>query len=236
MRINMPNKESVTVDGCVIDYNIVCSSRRTIGIVVKPDGRVEVRVPMRVSLSSVRDVVELRGSWIIRQRERFAAMGDRFVAKSYTDGESHPYLGHAYTLKIEIGRRESVNISADHIIIVCRETSRAEILLKTWYKQQALRHFAAIAEPIIRDFDSRHRRRPTSLCVRQMTSRWGSCTAKGKVTLSVELIKFRLPCIQYVIVHELCHLIHRNHASGFYNLLSAEIPDWQSFRHELNGR
>jgi predicted metal-dependent hydrolase len=106
------------------------------------------------------------------------------------------------------------------------------MLMKAWYRERAKIKFAEIAEPIIQRFKKYHVE-PTSLYIQQMENRWGSCTPKGKIILNTELIKAPKPCIQYVITHELCHLLHRNHTAAFYKLLAAEMPDWERWKNKL---
>ncbi|MDR2848123.1 MAG: M48 family metallopeptidase, partial [Bacteroidales bacterium] len=93
--------------------------------------------------------------------------------------------------------------------------------------------FAEIAEPIIQCF-KKYNVEPTSLYIQNMANRWGSCTPKGKIILNTELIKAPKPCIKYVITHELCHLLHRNHNSAFYQLLTTEMPDWERWKNKLD--
>jgi predicted metal-dependent hydrolase len=97
---------------------------------------------------------------------------------------------------------------------------------------QHLRNQQEIAEPLIQRF-KRYGVEPSSLYIQYMENRWGSCTPKDKIILNVELIKAPKSCIEYVIIHELCHLLHRNHTSAFYRLLAAEMPDWEKWKVRL---
>jgi predicted metal-dependent hydrolase len=109
--------------------------------------------------------------------------------------------------------------------------------MKDWYKERAKTKFAEIAEPIIQRFNQKYHvetRHALSLPhIQHMENRWGSCTPKGKIILNTELIKAPKPCIEYVITHELCHLVHQRHTRAFYDLLTAEMPDWERWKNKL---
>src|SRR5690625_525511 len=92
--------------------------------------------------------------------------------------------------------------------------------------------FAEYAEPLIQRF-KKYDVEPKILFIQNMETRWGSCSAKGNIILNPELIKAPKPCIEYVIIHELCHLIHRNHTKAFFRLLSKEMADWEKWKERL---
>jgi len=97
--------------------------------------------------------------------------------------------------------------------------------LKAWYLKQAQTKFEALAQKWINRF-KKYDKEPESLVIREMPTRWGSCTRQKKIILNPELIKAPTGCIEYVIVHELCHLIHRNHTTKFMGLQNIEFPGW----------
>ena len=104
--------------------------------------------------------------------------------------------------------------------------------MRDWYRERAKVKFAEIAEPIIQQF-KKYGVEPKSLYIQVMENRWGSCTPKGKIILNTELIKAPKPCIEYVITHEMCHLLHKNHTKSFYELLHNEMPDWEKWKSKL---
>ena len=101
-----------------------------------------------------------------------------------------------------------------------------------WYKERAKVKFAEIAEPLIERF-KKHKVEPKSIWLQEMNRRWGSCTPKGKIILNPELIKAPKACIEYVVIHELCHLIHKNHTKKFFELHAKEMPDWERWKNKL---
>lgn len=215
-----------------ISYSIVYSDRKTLGIVVNPTGEVVLKAPIDASLSKIADKVKKRVSWIIRQQNYFKSFGERSPKRRYINGESHFYLGRQYRLYIKEDKPNSVSFKGQYFEIVCSDKLRAESLMKEWYKERAKIKFAEIAEPVIQQF-KKYGVEPTSLYVQLMDNRWGSCTPKGKIILNTELIKAPKPCIEYVITHELCHLLQKDHSKAFYDLLSTEMPDWQRWKNKL---
>ena len=104
--------------------------------------------------------------------------------------------------------------------------------MKEWYRIHAKCKFAEYAEPIIARFE-KYGVTPTSLYIQEMENRWGSCTPKGKIILNTRLIMAPRPCIEYVITHELCHLLHPDHTKAFWKLLQKEMPDWERWKNKL---
>lgn len=142
------------------------------------------------------------------------------------------YLGRQYRLQIQIGEDESVKLKGKFIEVTVCEKIRAEDLLNDWYLQHARSRFQSIAEPLIEKF-KRHKVAPSSIVLRDMPTRWGSCTPKGKILLNPELIKAPKGCIEYVIIHELCHLIHHDHTQKFIDLQTKEMKDWEKWKMKL---
>lgn len=112
------------------------------------------------------------------------------------------------------------------------DKSRVKRLVKDWYLTHAKAKFKEIAEPLIHKF-KRHKIEPESIVFRDMPTRWGSCTPKGKIILNPELIKAPKGCIEYVIIHELCHLIYLDHTRKFIDLQTKEMPDWEKRKMKL---
>lgn len=215
-----------------IRYTILLSKRKTLSIIVMPDGTVVVKAPDDVCMERINEKIHKRASWILKQQHYFKSFGDRTSERRYISGESHLYLGKQYMLRVTIGKPENVKYKGRYFEIVCSEPSKAKELMKEWYRDHAKVKFAEIAEPIISRF-KQYQVEPSSLHLQEMSNRWGSCTNSGKIILNTELIKAPRPCIEYVITHELCHLVHREHNSQFFELLAAQMPDWERWKNKL---
>ncbi|MDR0834837.1 MAG: M48 family metallopeptidase [Candidatus Symbiothrix sp.] len=221
-----------------ITYSIDYSNRKTLGISVNPDGKVIVNAPVDTFKEKIEEKIIKRAPWILKQQRFFTSFGEKMPPRRYISGESHLYLGKQYILRVTEGKHNSVSFKGHSFVV---ETLRAtspknatsvERLMKEWYKERAKTKFAEIAEPIIQRF-KKYGVEPTLLYIQNMENRWGSCTPKGKIILNTELIKAPKPCIEYVIMHELCHLVHQRHTHAFYDLLTTEMPDWERWKNKL---
>jgi predicted metal-dependent hydrolase len=219
----------------MIRYRIIYSGRRSIAISIGSESGVTVRAPYRTSLKTIEDLVQLKSSWIKKHLENHNDQIRINSSTEYTDGEYHFFVGRKYPLRIVRSEKEYVNLDDDAIEIGLRQKSKgdnARILLAKWYKKRAEELFMKKLSEIQSKY-SHYNFSPKVLTVRSMKGRWGSCSSKGRITLSTDLIKIDEKYTEYVIFHELCHLKHHNHSSAYYNLLSTVYPEWKNVRHEL---
>ncbi|MCX6302199.1 MAG: SprT family zinc-dependent metalloprotease [Bacteroidia bacterium] len=216
-----------------IKYKIVFSRRRSISITVSPDEGVVVRAPYRASHKTIDKFVNEKAGWIKKQTESFSSLTRINKDKKYTDEELHLFMGREYTLKIFQSSQASVYLRNNAIEVSTDGTEgKVKILLERWYMTEAAKIITVKMNEII----SRYRDymfSPSDLVVRKLKSRWGSCTSKGKVTISSELVKLDERFTEYVIIHELCHLIYHNHGKEFYKLLGELFPEYKSVRKNL---
>ena len=152
--------------------------------------------------------------------------------RKYINGETHLYLGRQYKLRVEKATNNSVKLYRGRLIIMRKENSSAKNLLSDWYKEKASVYFEESLKNILPRF-ARYNINQPELQVRNMATRWGSCTPNGKVILNPELIKAPKGSIEYVIIHELCHLIHHNHTRAFYDLQETIMPEWKKWKERL---
>jgi predicted metal-dependent hydrolase len=215
-----------------IDFSLEYSNRKSLGITVTPELSVLVKAPIDTSMEKVKEKLRKKAPWIIRQQSFFLSFHPKTPARKFIGGETHLYLGRQYRLQIQIGKDESVKLKGKFIEVTTREKSRTKDLLNDWYLQHAKTKFHAIAQPLIDKF-KKHKVEPSSIVFRDMPTRWGSCTPKGKIILNPELIKAPKGCIEYVIIHELCHLIHHDHTQKFIDLQTKEMKDWEKWKMKL---
>lgn len=224
--------ESVQFGSREIVFNLEFSERKTLGISVTPEMKVFVKAPMDTPLVKVKEKIKKRAHWIIRQQNFFLTFFPKMPDKKYISGESHLFMGRQYLLKIIIGKNEEVKYKGRYIEVVTKEKSKTKELLTQWYRTKAKEKFTEITEPIIQRF-RKYKVEPKSIFIQNMPARWGSCTENGKIILNPELIKAPKACIEYVIIHELCHLVHHNHTQKFIDLQTKEMPDWEKWKLKL---
>jgi len=224
--------DSILFGSKEIEYKYNFSERKTLGITITPEMEVWVKVPEGTSLEKIREKVKKRAPWILKQQSFFLAFYPKIPIRKYISGEIHLYMGRQYRLKVTIGIKNEVKYKGRFIEIVTKEKSRAESLIKKWYRKKAKEKFSEIAEPLIQRFQ-KYNVEPSDIYILEMPTRWGSCTPRNKIILNPELIKAPKPCIEYVIIHELCHLIHHDHTQKFIDLQTKEMPDWEKWKTKL---
>ena len=215
-----------------IDFRVAYSDRRSLGITVTPNLDVLVKAPVDSSLDKIKEKIRKKAPWIIKQQSFFLSFHPKTPARKYISGETHLYLGRQYRLKIKLGKVESVKLKGQFIEVTTTNKSLTKQLVTDWYLQNAKTKFPVIAKRLIDKF-KKHKVEPSAIVFREMATRWGSCTTKGKIILNPELMKAPKGCIEYVIIHELCHLIHHDHTQKFIDLQTKEMPDWEKWKSKL---
>lgn len=225
-------RHSIQFGSKTIEFEIHYSDRKTMGITVDPEMEVQVKAPMEVDIQLILDKVKKRAPWILKQQYYFLGFFPKTPKRKYISGETHLYMGRQYQLKVVDAKKSEVKYKGRIIQVSTQDRSKVEALLKEWYKERAKTKFAEIAEPIIERF-KKYNVEPKGMYLLEMSKRWGSCTPKGKIILNPELIKAPRACIEYVITHEICHLIHHDHTQKFIDLQSKEMPDWEKWKSKL---
>ena len=226
------SKQSFQFGSAIIDYELQFSDRRSLGITVTPEMQVIVTAPAGTEIHKIETKLIKRAPWIIRSISYFLSFHPKTPKRRFISGETHLYLGRQYLLKVISGQEESVKLKGKHLVVVVKKSNNAKKLLEDWYHGQAKNKLQSIALPLIEKF-KKHKVAPTSIELRSMPKRWGSCTAKGKIILNPELIKAPKGSIEYVITHELCHLIHHDHTQKFFDLQTKEMKDWEKWKNKL---
>jgi predicted metal-dependent hydrolase len=218
-----------------IEFKVIYSRRRTLGISVLPDSSVIVRVPFRTSDKTITRIVREKASWIIKHRDSYNKLGQNKIKRLYVNGETHLFRGNESVLKIEKSKKPYCRFYDGIIGIGLDKTDDSAAikrLIYMGYKTEAQIVFPILFNTAIQKYQSENFA-PSGLIIRSMKRRWGSCSNRGVVTLSTELIKLPDHYIEYVIVHELCHLKHHNHSAIYYTLLTELYPEWKIVRKEL---
>jgi predicted metal-dependent hydrolase len=227
-----------------IEYELSFAPRKTLAIHVHPDLSVTVKAPENADAETVRQKVYRRAAWILKQQRQIELYLPDVPPRQYVSGESHRYLGRQYRLKVQGGAAHllkraapvaPIQLTRQFICVYTTNSQPAHVreLVEAWYRDQAdqVFHERLIA---CRAKLARFGIPSTALSIRKMTSSWGSCTPKGTVTLNIKLIQAPMEYIDYVLIHELCHLKHLHHGPEFYKLLTRALPDWQTRQAKLN--
>ncbi len=217
-----------------LEYTITRTRRRTIGITIRSDGSVIVRVPKHVAQRQVEDVLASKKGWIQKKQE-YIQTRERSRPKppGFMDGESIPYLGQAMRLIVmyDIEKRLRVeSVDGSLVVHAPRQPDPAPQIQKLvkaavvgWYKNQA----RALLPSRVEALKYRLGVNPTRVAIKDQRTRWGSCSSKGNVNLNWRLILCPPPVMDYVVIHELCHLKIHSHSASFWKLVASMVPGYK---------
>lgn len=222
-----------------ISYQVffVSGRKHKVAIHVHPNGRVQVDAPAQTSLAEVKQAVAKRSRWLFNRIERIREQRAWVSPREYVSGESHFYLGRRYLLKIQKIKRQQhgVKLMRGQLLVTTDNSNRdcVKALLWDWYKNNAHSQFDTRLERLWEK--SNWVQEQPLWKLRSMKREWGSCSPKGVLTLNPHLVKAPPQCIDYVLLHELCHLKFHNHSRSFYRLLKTEMPEWEAVKGRLDG-
>lgn len=212
------------------DYAIKRQKRKTMALHVLSDGAVEVRAPQWVSTKIIVEFVTNRSPWVIQQRKERLEKLERLPR--FCDGQWHYFIGRPYRITVRSGKTVSATVVNEGLLLIVvdpESESQVEKALEKWYRIRAHDYFEqrlfACFELFPDWFQDRHI--IPELTIRKMRRRWGSCSSTGKITLNLAIVKMPQTCVDYVIIHELCHLHAFHHGKEFYRLLASVMPDWK---------
>lgn len=209
------------------------TTRKTLGIEVHPDQSVRVRAPVGCTAEVIEQRLKRRASWISKQIARFRRFSPRTPPRQYVSGETHLYLGRQYRLRVGVGEMAGVRMKRSQLVVTIPrkpDTSLVKTMLQRWYLDRARQVFGDVLDQCLARFKGCQRPR---VIVRTMQSRWGSLSPAGTMTLNADLIRAPRACIEYVVIHELCHLKHRDHGASFFRMLGQVLPAWERRKQQL---
>jgi predicted metal-dependent hydrolase len=205
-------------------HKLVRSKRRTLALVVETDGTLTVRAPLRMKEADIRRFIEAKMDWIKRKQAR---VRDEALAlrHQYVDGETFWYLGEEIPLRL-VPRQKSALVMDGVFKLAQSAQPEAESLFTAWYRQQARK----VLTERVSHFARNHNLKPKKLRISSARTRWGSCSTKGTLSFTWRLVMAPPEVIDYVVVHELCHLREMNHSKSFWAQVEAILPDYKRRR------
>jgi len=223
--INKESVERITIRGNAVDYKLVRSRKRKRSLSLKlcADGEIQLNVPHNTDVKIIEDFIVAKYAWI-ESKQKLRVNHNKLNPFKYKDGEIHQYLGEEYYLKIICSSQSKVKINQNCIIVYHQKKSSIKNVLNNWYRAQALEYLKQRSHLFANSYNLP---KINKIKVRKMKARWGSCNSRRDITYNIHLIKASPESIDYVIVHELCHLIHQNHSPQFYRLQSQLNPNWK---------
>jgi len=219
-----------------IHIEVVKKKIKNMHLYVKPpDGHVSVSAPETMSDAAIERFVRTKLSWIKRQTQSFDQQ-PRQSKREYVSGETLYLWGKQYFLLVEYGNKNDVDLRGDSVILTVRKGSAANQrgnVINEWYRKRLKEEITKI----LPKWEEKTGITATEWKVRYMTSRWGSCNVEtGTIWLNLQLAKKTPECLEYIILHELVHLVEKNHNEAFLSLLDLHMPMWREIKAKLNSQ
>lgn len=221
----------------VSDINIEVQKKNIKNIhlsVLPPDGKVRISVPLSAKEETIRLFAISKIGWIKKQIDKFQNQ-QRQTEREYVSGESHYVWGRRYRMEIRHNNRNNVEIKGNKLILTVREfstTQQREKIMTEWYRKQLKEKLPELVEK----WEEIIGVKAETVRVKNMLTRWGTCNTKDKrIWINLQLAKKPIECLEYVIVHELVHLLEKSHNSVFVDYMDKFLPDWRVTKDLLNG-
>jgi predicted metal-dependent hydrolase len=202
--------------------------------VYPPIGHVRIAAPLRMNLDTIRIYAISKLGWIKKQQQKFREQV-RETPREYLNKESHYFFGKRYLLRvIELDESPRVRIKHTTIDLYVRPDSdiqKKHDVMEQWYREQ----LKELVPSIIQKWEKIMGVSPNEFAIKRMKTKWGTCNREAKrIWLNLELAKKPYPCIEYIVVHEMAHLLERNHNSNFVAIMDNYLPEWKQLKMELN--
>jgi predicted metal-dependent hydrolase len=204
-------------------HKLVRSKRKTLALVVEPDGTLTVRAPLRMKEADIQRFIEAKKAWI--EQKQAGVKKDALAPRQYVDGESFLYLGREVPLRVIPGKKPAL-VMGEVFKLTESARSQAESVFEAWYKKQARKVFTERVELFAREYGFK----VGKIRLSSARTRWGSNSNKGTLSLTWRLVMAPLEVIDYVVVHELCHLRELNHSKAFWAEVGKILPDYKKRR------
>jgi predicted metal-dependent hydrolase len=228
-----PRKEFV-FGSFIYHYDLLVQDRLTLSLTVKPDLGITLKAPHGAEHERVETFLKKKWFWLEKQLRFFKKYQRRMYSKEYISGEGFLYLGRQYKLVVKRASKDKVAMTKGLLMVYTSkgvpDKRHVKELLDTWYEEKTERVFCDRYKLMKSKFD--YKEMPP-LVIREMRKRWGSFLDNKTIILNPKLIHTSRECIDYVIVHELCHMRYKNHDSNFYKFLKKKYPKWEKVKDKL---
>lgn len=223
----------IVLGGRELKYTLKRTGRRSIGISIDKNGAITVAGPYRVSETTIRELLEKKASWILDKLSAIEAQAAGSDGpRAFIDGEGYLYMGRVYKLKLiedRLLKRPVVRLGENSLEVYHKVPEKPEELravLREWYVAQ----FAKKLEGRLPAYSQQIGVSPGRVTIREQKTRWGSCSSSGNLNFNWKLVMAPVEVMDYVIVHELCHMKELNHSSNFWALVGKVCPDYKNHR------
>lgn len=204
-------------------HKLVRSKRKTLSLIVELDGTLTVRAPLRMKEDDIRGFVDEKKNWI--QRKQAKVKTEALAPRQYADGETFPFLGKQIPLRLVMDQKPALVLDKS-FKLTSSALPRAKSVFTDWYREEARRFLTGRVEYFAQEYGFTVKK----IRISSARTRWGSCSSKGTLSFAWRLVLAPLEVIDYVVVHELCHMREMNHSRAFWALVASILPDYKKQR------
>ena len=211
----------------MITPQIIRSNRKTLSLSINENADLVVRAPNRISYDEIEKFISEKSDWIDKKHRQIKAqLKDNL---NHNLSSQCLYLGSLYKIKIDNNSIEPISFNGQMFTINNENRETISLLLKSWYKKR----FMEVALPRLSYFSNKYNLKVNQVRVKEQKTLWGSCSSKNNINLNYLLIMASMKVIDYVIVHELVHTIHKNHSAKFWQKVETIMPNYKDSRYWL---
>ena len=218
----------------IYEYHLIKQDRKTLSLTVVPDLKIILKCPHNADDKKIEEFLKRKWFWLEKQLSFFKKYQRNIYEKEYISGEGYLYLGRQYKLVVKHGKEDLVTLTKGKLMVsstkLVSNGNYNKKLIDIWFLEKMQKIFQERFSAMLDKFD--YKNNPV-LKIREMKKRWGSFLNKDKIFLNPKLISTPKECIDYVIVHELCHLKYKNHDKRFFELFNKKFPKWEKVKDKL---
>lgn len=217
--------------GRKIEFVLVYRKRKTMSIEINLEGEVRVISPVNIKVKRILEVVESKGSWICKKQDELRVRNSIRKANEYINGETYLYLGNEYILSLQVNKelkKPQVLIEDNIIQIIYKEIDAETVkgILEIWYREKTLE----VVKERVYIYNRFFILSPKELKVKQQKRRWASCTYDNRILFNWRISMAPIEVIDYIVVHEMCHMDFKDHSSNFWNRVKTVMPNYELYK------
>lgn len=212
-----------------IEFSVEFSNRKTVSISVEPPSNILVVAPNGTSEEEIKDIVKSRGNWIVQKLFEFRNIEVKRVNREFVNGESFMYLGRNYSLQIHVDKDLENNSKVKlfrgkfHVYVKEKSDELIKEAMESWYREKTEEQVKKRIKYYQKFFDIK----PSDIKVKEQKKRWASCTSNNELLFNWRCAMAKATALDYIVVHEMCHMYYKNHSQIFWDLLASVMSDYE---------
>ncbi|KLE17147.1 SprT family zinc-dependent metalloprotease [Clostridium sp. C8] len=212
-----------------LEFKVEFRDRDTMSISVEPPNNILVVVPTGTSEDEIKDIVKSKGYWIVQKLFEFRNIESKKVNREFVNGESFMYLGRNYSLQIYIDKTLQNNSKVKlfrgkfHVYVKEKNDELIKVAMEAWYREKTEEQVKKRIKYYQKFFD----KKPSDIKIKEQKKRWASCTSKNELLFNWRCAMAKAPALDYIVVHEMCHMYYMNHSQEFWDLLASVMSDYE---------